>query len=94
MHAAKQDWPKILCIWRTIQLAVDTSGNPYAVWDYVDPASGLLRLHLAVAVAANGVFCAAQQVDDVDANGGARHPSVGFAPNGDFVVAWVDGDGR
>ncbi|MGQ7342943.1 hypothetical protein ACTGU7_10185, partial [Streptococcus suis] len=41
----------------------------------------------------NGTFGAPMRVDDVNLNGGARHPSVGFAPNGDFVVAWIDSDG-
>jgi hypothetical protein len=71
-------------------LAVDASGAPYAVWNYVD-SSGALRLHLAIMQ--DGAFGAAQQVDDVDVMGGARHPSVAFAPNGDFVVAWIDSDG-
>jgi len=71
-------------------IAVSASGTPYAVWNYIDQ-NGLLRLHLAVSHA--GVFGVPMQVDDIDVNGGARHPSVGFAPNGDFVVAWVDGDG-
>lgn len=73
-----------------VALAVDAHGNPYAVWNYLDP-NGMLRLHLAIGT--GGGFGAPMQVDDIDANGGARHPSVGFAPNGDFVVAWIDGDG-
>jgi hypothetical protein len=71
-------------------IAVNAAGVPYAVWNYID-RNGRLRLHLAIA--RNGVFGAPMQIDDIDANGGARHPSVGFAPNGDFVVAWIDGDG-
>ena len=71
-------------------VAADASGNPYAVWTVMDQAG---HLHLHLAVAKGGVFGRPTQVDDVDQNGGARHPSVGFAPNGDFVVAWVDSDG-
>jgi hypothetical protein len=73
-----------------VALAVDASGSPYAVWNYVDK-NGVLRLHLAIA--RKGAFGTPMQVDDVNVNGGARHPSVAFAPNGDFVVAWVDSDG-
>ena len=70
-------------------IAVNASGVPYAVWTVQD-ATGL---HLHLATAPTGNFGPPMQVDDVSQNGGARHPSVGFAPNGDFVVAWVDSDG-
>jgi hypothetical protein len=71
-------------------IAVNASGVPYAVWNYIDQ-NGVLRLHLAIGQ--NAGFGTDMQVDDVNVNGGARHPSVGFAPNGDFIVAWIDSDG-
>ena len=70
-------------------IALNAQGVPYAVWNYV--SGGQLHIHLAIRQ--GGVFGTPMQVDDVDVNGGARHPAVGFAPSGDFVVSWIDSDG-
>jgi hypothetical protein len=73
-------------------IAVDAAGNPFAVWNAVDPSTG--QLHVELAVARDGTFGAPVQVDDVSTVGGAWHPTVAFAPNGDFVVSWIDGNGQ
>lgn len=72
-----------------VALAVDAAGTPYAVWNALSEG----RLHLFFARRVAGAWTTPVRVDDValTADRRAIHPAVAFAPDGAFVLAWLEG---
>lgn len=76
-----------------VGLALDSSGVPYAVWSYRPSPGAALHTHFSRRLP--GGWETPIEVSDVidcepaTADCGAWHPTVGFRPNGDFLVAWV-----
>jgi hypothetical protein len=73
-----------------VALALDSSGNPHAVWNAI-ASDG--RLHIQYATLNGGTWTAPVRVDDVTFANNHRtwHPTLGFTSAGELVLAWMDG---
>jgi hypothetical protein len=73
-----------------VALAVDQSGSPHAVWNAIG-ADG--RLHIQYSTIVDTGWSEPIRVDDVQlaTNHSAWHPTLAFAPDGDLLLAWLDG---
>jgi RNA polymerase sigma factor (sigma-70 family) len=70
-------------------LAVDAAGKPHAFWTVKEPG-GRLRIHYA-SKGSSG-WSVPATVDDTTAKN-SWHPTIAFAPNGELLLAWLDGEG-
>lgn len=71
-------------------LALDADGTPHALWNGIG-ADG--KLHIWYAARSAGAWSDPLQVDDVDLaeNHKAWHPTIAFTPDGQLLLAWIDG---
>lgn len=71
-----------------VAIAVDASGTPHAIWTII--VSGQLRI--AYSNRTGGMWSAPMLADNATAVN-AWHPTMAFAPNGDLLIAYLDGQG-
>ncbi len=73
-----------------VNIALDANGKSHVVWTYKDNGG---TLHTDYANNVGGTWNAPVRVDDITLKN-AIHPTLAFAPNGDLLLAWIDGTGN